>query len=266
MIVQGWKDASMNMKYCPNALRVVGGECGTHTGGGPVCGLNYSTSSGDMAFNPYQLDSVKPDSQLWSDVPTPKPSDVPTPKPSKHHTPKQTPKGYNLNNPCHAPIFARDFFMKQNINPYPGKDNDMSAVITSTGYNSPCYGNDPCGNKTKKTLEYINLSIADISGKDISWKNMKTCNWDGPFCHRAWSGGDTQQNGPTGKVWNGGGNDDQGSPWPCYGYISFLNRLSIPLPVSSKCKSPPYICTVDDCKTLQQLSYEQAKILCDKPQ
>lgn len=230
-LAQGWKDSGMNMNYCKNALRVIGGECAELGPGysGDVYSIRDKTKGG-QAWNPYQLDSAMRPYPGW------------TGNMFASHDP---PSNMDLNNPCQAPIIAHDLFFTD-TNPWEN--------IPIYGPNPLCYGTNPAGLMTKVFK----------TGAQINYDDSETCNWDGPFCHRSYGNENTQWSG---VMWNGGGNSNQGSPWPCYGYVKFLSRLpdyTFPDTISDKCKTEPLICNKAECSILQEESSKEAQKICDK--
>jgi hypothetical protein len=154
------------------------------------------------------------------------------------------PQGLDLNNPCQAPIVAKNLFLRQS------KDTFGGHKIASFGYNPSCYGNDDSDIAPQ-------MIPADKGGKKSGYDGSETCNWDGPFCHRS---------SKNQIMWNGGGNNYQGSPWPCYGYIRFLKQAGkVPSNVSTQCSSDSSgnQCSEAECKILGKVSEEVAQGICD---
>lgn len=253
-IAQGWKDAGMNMDYCKNALRVVGGECDNP---GSVYRSDMCTirdkSKGFQAWNPYQLDSaMRPysgwgGSMFYNDPP---------------------PDIMDLNNPCHAAIIAHDLFITttttwEGTSIYGTNPECKGAPLNTPVHNYICGAivsnhNQKCTAHTEKQDCEDDIDCRNIS-LQVDYGQSETCNWDGPLCHTDNKGG---------RIWNGGGNPSyQGSPWPCYGYISFLQRIpgySFPSGISTKCSGNTKTCTYLECSILESESSRESQQICDQ--
>jgi hypothetical protein len=108
-------------------------------------------------------------------------------------------------------------------NPCRQMDIAFRSNISGSGpYGTGCYPNGASGDMQRINCGTTAHAPENIEAGTSEERGIGNCNFEGPFCHL--------QASPTTSSccnWAGGKsvNTYQGAPWPCYGYLSFLNRI-----------------------------------------
>ena len=101
---------------------------------------------------------------------------------------------------------------------------------------------------------------------EVWGKNVTLCNWEGPFCQDDNNGGD---------IWNGGNNDFQKLPWPCYGNARLLQGLGKLNPHNPELKGVSKgmgncatwgvpVCNPRECRLINKAAMKYAQEMIDE--
>ena len=109
-------------------------------------------------------------------------------------------------------------------NPCRQMDMAFRSNISGSGrYGSGCYPNGASADMQRLNCGTTAHAPLHIQAGTTEQRGIGNCNFEGPFCHLQASSTVASSccNWAGGKSTNG----YQGAPWPCYGYLSFLNRI-----------------------------------------